>query len=258
MNAVPVLALVDSLVTTIGYLAMTLMSSGIGTPSAWSPAARTSVWYTMPASASPVVTLVTMPLTFCSSDTGVTATPAASSTCWVYLPIGTSGAAVTNVTPDLARSATDVMPFGLPLATMISSLFVAKTTGSPWLFPASVSLVMFASSAEANTSAGAPWLICVTRAEEASKLNVTFESGCSVVKAVPISLNDSVSEAAANTVMLPDAAGVDPAGLVVAAPDVVVALAEVVVAFAVVVVAPAVVVAAAVVGAAVVAAAAVV
>ena len=53
------------------------MSSGISTPSASSPAAVTSVTYTIPASASPEVTLVTTPRTFSSRLTGVTSTPAA-------------------------------------------------------------------------------------------------------------------------------------------------------------------------------------
>ena len=55
---------------------------------------------------------------------------------------------------------------------MIVSRLVAKITGSVPLRPASVSLSMLAVSAEANTSAGAPSVICCTSAEEASKLNV--------------------------------------------------------------------------------------
>jgi hypothetical protein len=55
----------------------------------------------------------------------------------------------------------------------------------------------------------------VTSADEASKLNVTLASGCSVRNAAPISVNDSVSDAAANTVMAPVAVGVE-AGVVVA------------------------------------------
>ena len=62
---------------------------------------------------------------------------------------------------------------------------------------------MLAVSADANTSAGAPWLICVTSDEDAAKLNVTFAPGLAASNAVPISLNESVSDAAANTVRSP-------------------------------------------------------
>ena len=76
------------------------------------------------------------------------------------------------------------MPLGLPGSTMISSWFWAKTSGEPAFWPASVSFFMFASSAEANTSAGAPWVIWVTSAEEAAKLNVILAPGLSASKAV--------------------------------------------------------------------------
>ena len=96
-----------------------------------------------------------------------------------------------------------MIPNGLSGATMIVSRLVAKITGSLPLRPASVSLVMLAVSAEANTSAGAPSVICCTSAEEASKLNVAVASGLAAVNASPTSVNDSVSDAAANTVMSP-------------------------------------------------------
>ena len=85
-----------------------------------------------------------------------------------YFPHGTSGAQSTTFRSGLARSATPVIPFGLPGATMIWSRFVAKTTGSVPLRLAAVSLSMFAVSAEAKTSAGAPWVICCTSADDAS------------------------------------------------------------------------------------------
>ena len=62
---------------------------------------------------------------------------------------------------------------------------------------------MLAVSAEANTSAGAPSVICVTSADDASKLNVVVASGLAAVNALPISVKASVSEAAANTVISP-------------------------------------------------------
>src|SRR4051812_11956602 len=108
------------------------------------------------------------------------------------------------------------MPFGLPLATMISSLLVAKTTGGSALSPGVVSLSMFAVSAEANTSAGAPWMICATRAEDASKENVVLACGFAFANAAPMSLNGAVSDAAANTVMVPVAGGVVAAAAVLA------------------------------------------
>src|SRR5215468_3095726 len=75
---------------------------------------------------------------------------------------------------------------------------------------------MFFWLAEANTSAGAPALICVARAELAAKLKVTFVPGWAASNCLPSSPKDSVSDAAANTVMLPDTDGeAVVAGLVV-------------------------------------------
>ena len=63
---------------------------------------------------------------------------------------------------------------------------------------------IFLGLAEAKTSAGAPELICCASAELAPKLNVTFVPGLADSNCLPSSVNDSVSEAAANTVMFPD------------------------------------------------------
>ena len=65
----------------IGYWAITLMLAGMATASALSDTACTSVTYTIPASASPAVTFVTTPPTFCSLLTGVTVTPADERIC---------------------------------------------------------------------------------------------------------------------------------------------------------------------------------
>src|SRR5438094_3454236 len=70
---------------------------------------------------------------------------------------------------------------------------------------------MLASSADANTFAGAPWLTWVASVEEDAKLNFTVASGLAVWKALPISVNAPVREAAANTVIVP-VAGVVAAG----------------------------------------------
>ena len=94
---------------------------------------------------------------------------------------------------------------------------MAKITGSVPFSPGSVSLSMLAVSAEAKTSAGAPSTICCTSADEASKLKVALASGLASVKASPTAVNDSVSEAAANTVMSPSTAAAVVAVVVVAA-----------------------------------------
>ena len=61
---------------------------------------------------------------------------------------------------------------------------------------------MFASSADANTSTGAPPWIWSTSADDASKLNVTCVPGFVFSKCVPIAVNASVNDAAAETVIV--------------------------------------------------------
>ena len=63
---------------------------------------------------------------------------------------------------------------------------------------------MLAPSADANTSAGAPPWICCTSADDAAKLNVTVVPGFAFWKSAPILVNASVSDAAADTVIVPD------------------------------------------------------
>src|SRR5262245_65746330 len=86
--------------------------------------------------------------------------------------------------------------------------FMANTFGfaAP---PASTTSVMFFWLAEANTSAGAPLLIWVASAELAAKLNLTVAPGCAASNCWPSCVNDSVNEAAANTVICPDNDGED-------------------------------------------------
>jgi hypothetical protein len=103
----------------------------------------------------------------------------------------------------LARSASDVIPFGFPGATMIDSRFVAKFTGADPFKTGVVNLSMFAVSADANRSAGAPSIICFAKVDDASKLNVTFTPGFFFVNAAPTSLNAVVKDDAANTVIDP-------------------------------------------------------
>ena len=75
---------------------------------------------------------------------------------------------------------------------------------------------MFFGLAEANTSAGAPWLMFSASAELAPKLNFTVVPGWAASNCLPRVVNDSVSEAAANTVTVPEAppergaAGLEP------------------------------------------------
>src|SRR5262245_26342509 len=75
---------------------------------------------------------------------------------------------------------------------------------------------MFASSADAKLSAGAPSWICLASVLEESKLNFTSVTpGLAFLKSSPIFLNGSVSDAAADTVIAPVAAppvvpGVEP------------------------------------------------
>ena len=80
-------------------------------------------------------------------------------------PHGTAGAQTTTLIAGLARSLTDLMFLGLPFSTMISPVLRAKSCGVPDALPALVTVFMFDGAAEANTSAGAPWLIEVASEE---------------------------------------------------------------------------------------------
>ena len=63
---------------------------------------------------------------------------------------------------------------------------------------------MFLVSAEANTSAGAPWVICVARSEEPAKLSVTLVPGFLASNSSASCVNVALSEAAAKTVTVPE------------------------------------------------------
>src|SRR5215211_655713 len=91
------------------------------------------------------------------------------------------------------------MPAGLPAGTITVRRFLAKVWGAsarPSLTAASI----FASSAEANTSAGAPCSSCVRRVELPAKFSFTSVPGCSSSKLAFSSPKASVSEEAAKTV----------------------------------------------------------
>src|SRR6478752_2728396 len=123
---------------------------------------------------------MTLPRTSVTDDsslTGARVVPVAFSTVAVAAPQGTWGAQTTTFTPGFARSAKALIDAGLDGGTAISRTFVAKLTGAPSTSFASVSLVMFLVSADAKTSAGAPWVICVARSEEPAKFSVIVVPG---------------------------------------------------------------------------------
>jgi hypothetical protein len=68
---------------------------------------------------------------------------------------------------------------------------------------------MFLVEAEANTSAGALWVIWVARVELAPKLNTIFVPGWAASNCLPNSVNEPVNDAAANTVICPVSAAAD-------------------------------------------------
>src|SRR5437762_2751590 len=77
----------------------------MATPATRAAADLTSVTYTMPASASPRLTLLSTARTSTSWLTGLAVTPALASASSAYLPAGTVGAASTRTMSGRARSA---------------------------------------------------------------------------------------------------------------------------------------------------------
>jgi hypothetical protein len=71
---------------------------------------------------------------------------------------------------------------------------------------------MLAWSAEAKTSAFAPLVSCWTRPDEPAKLNFTVTPECWASNSLPSAVNDSVRDAAANTVSVPVPASPVPLG----------------------------------------------
>src|SRR5215472_718420 len=161
----------------------------------------------MPASASPSATFASTDLTSGSWLTGFTVTPALPNVVVEYVPQGTPGAQTTTLIAELVRSFTEVMCFGLPACTAISSLLCANTEGVPDTNPPLTTFCMFAWSAEAKMSAGAPCWICVTSVGLPAKLKVEAMPGYLRCRSSPIFVNASVSEAAASTVRLPETCG---------------------------------------------------
>ena len=172
------------------------------------PAARTSVTYTTPASTSFSSTLDSVDFTSGSSVTGLTVILALSNTFAAVAPHGTCGWHRATFTLLLARSVTPVTWPGLLGGTAISMTFLTKfvDVDAP---PALTTCCMFFGDAEANTSAGAPWLICAARSELAAKLTLTVVPGCAVSNCLASVVNASFSEDAASTVTVPLIAGAE-------------------------------------------------
>jgi hypothetical protein len=83
-------------------------------------------------------------------------------------------------------------------------------SGVPTPSPASVTVFIVFGLAEAKTSAGAPEVICCARAELPAYEKVTFVPGLAASKSLPIWVKDSVSEAAASTVIVPLTPAAEP------------------------------------------------
>src|SRR5450631_3652298 len=84
---------------------------------------------------------------------------------------------------------------------------LAKSVGDV-AAPALTTWSMFLVLAEAKTSAGAPAVICVARPELGPKWQTTRVPGWAASNWAPSLVNASLREAAANTLMVPDSAGV--------------------------------------------------
>src|SRR6516164_2858558 len=193
------------LMVAIGYSVEAFWPAGIVIPLTLLPAAFTSVTYTTPASTLPSSTWVSTDFTSGWSVTGLTVIPAFLNTSAATTPHGTCGWHSAVLTDDLARSFTDVTFAGLLGGTATSAVFLAKVC---WLdaSPALTTVSMFFGAAEANTSAGAPLVICVAKVELAPKLNFTVSPGWAASNCWPSWVKVSFSDAAANTVIVPVAA----------------------------------------------------
>jgi len=98
---------------------------------------------------------------------------------------------------------------GLAAGTAIAMTFLAKVVGED-AAAALVTCAIVVGLAEAKTSAGAPCVIWVARPELDPKLNTTRVPGWARWNWRPSVVNDSLSDAAAKTVIVPEGA-VDPA-----------------------------------------------
>lgn len=102
------------------------------------------------------------------------------------------------------RSFREEILSGLPGRVAISSWLRTKVAGVPVASPASVTIFIVLGLAEANTSAGAPPVMLAARESLPPKLKVTFVPGWAFSNSLPRVVKLSLSEAAANTVTVPD------------------------------------------------------
>src|ERR1700734_440650 len=187
----------------IGYSVEALSLAEIGTPLTLSPAAITSVTYTMPASTLPSSTWVSTDFTSAWRVTGLTLIPAFLNTSAATTPHGTCGWHSATLADFFARSCTEVTFPGFFGGVATSMVFLAKVCGLD-ASPALTTESMFAGAAEANTSAGAPLVIWVARPELGPKLNFTVSPGWAASNCFPSWVKVPISEAAAKTVIVPD------------------------------------------------------
>src|SRR5690348_2203806 len=190
------------LMVAIGYSVEALSLAGIVTPLTLLPAAITSVTYTMPASTLLVSTWVSTDFTSGCKVTGFTVMPAFLNTSAATSPHGTCDWHSATLTDFFARSFTDVTFAGLLGGTATSMMFLAKFCGLD-ASPAETTSCMVPGDAEAKTSAGAPLVIWASRPELGPKLNFTVSPFCAAWNCFPIWVKASVSDAAANTVIVP-------------------------------------------------------
>jgi hypothetical protein len=161
----------------------------------------TSVAYTIPASASPALTLPTTPRTFSSFDTrlasAASATPSCCSATRAYAPAGTLGPASTRRSPGAARSPGPATPEA-STGVISTSRFLANRSAAA-ILPLAIARRICGSSAATNTSTGAPSAICPARICEPAKLNTTSTPGCRASKSGSSPTSASFSDIAADT-----------------------------------------------------------
>src|SRR6266550_3378538 len=110
------------------------------------------------------MTFASVDLTSGSWVTGVMLMCALLNTLAAVAPHGTWSWQSATLTPGRARSARLVIWAGLLAGTATSIRLTANVVDEPAL-PADATWSMFFVAADANTSAGAPWLICVASIE---------------------------------------------------------------------------------------------
>src|SRR6201995_5047596 len=173
--------------------------SGNWTAVTLSPALCASVRKTNPASASPLVTFPSTPDDTDSSLTGLRCTPVLSSMRCAGDPQAADAWHTATRRSGLARSANDRVCFGSPGAVTITSVFDAKLIGSLLVRSALTTVSIWALSAEANTSALAPWLSLFASSDEVAKLKSIAAPGLSVWNFPASRVNAGLSKVAANT-----------------------------------------------------------